>query len=201
MDEKKRIKHIKYYRTVKSRLRKFEKNHPDRDKYTAKLICDAKARLEAADAAAPMLELKADIVWSKHQGAYGYQCRAEVWVHTEKDSHHVVGPWTGGCGYDKPSTALCNALNKLPKEGRATLGRLVIEAGPEMWREYAIDATPVPRFEFGGKGLNTFTGLFKDVGRTFCPKTRFRRYLLEFSQSFLTEDYYIHIYRKDQIHV
>ena len=161
--------------------------------------------IENADRAGELKEREADITWTNRPGAMGYQCRAKVWVsYTRRDGvdgcASVLGPRTSGWGYDKASTALCEAFDKLGVDGRGALDRLVIEAGPKAWKEYAIECRTYPHFDFGGKGMSTFFGLFHQLGmkRYKDAKYAFPKFEIEYRQN-SREDYFIHVIRKDLV--
>lgn len=47
-------------------------------------------------------------------GMYGHQFIAAIWVRTPEGGHYQAsGTMTGGCGYDKPSTAVDSAIRAL----------------------------------------------------------------------------------------
>ena len=78
-----------------------------------------------------------------------------------------------------------------------TLDRFVIEHGEELWKEYAIDRTPMPHFHFDGKGMSTFTRLFKRIGCRFSDSP-VKDYLIDYTETDRGADVY-HIIRKDRI--
>ena len=80
---------------------------------------------------------------------------------------------------------------------RASLDRFVIEHGEELWKEYAIDRTPMPHFHFDGKGMSTFTRLFKRIGCRFSDSP-VKDYLIDYTETDRGADVY-HVIRKDRI--
>ena len=57
-----------------------------------------------------------EIIWSQRAGAYGFQCYCfgRVW-YGNKSCESYKTEYTGGCGYDKASSALSYFCNKLLK--------------------------------------------------------------------------------------
>ena len=183
----------------------FEKRVKEHLKACDKSEANAIRRLENADKAGRLKEIEAEVNWGSRQGAYGYQCHANVWVSYEHPEHgtassHVEGPHTNGCGYDKASTALSDAFMRLDAPGRGALDRWVIEAGAKVWAEYAIESRPYPHFEFGGKGMTTFTSLFHNLGCKHYKgdKFAFPKFEIDYRQN-RNEDYFIHVIRRDLI--
>ena len=52
------------------------------------------------------------------RGTYGYQFLACVWIHIDGDWYQASGSKTGGCGYDKVSTAIGSALRAVGIDNR-----------------------------------------------------------------------------------
>jgi len=178
----------------------FKKRYDDYLKSCDKSEKDALKRLENADKAEGVKEIEAEVTWTGRPGVMGYQCRAKVWVSCESWTSFVEGPRTNGWGYDKASTALSEAFGKLDGKGLGALDKMVIEAGPKVWAEYAIETRPFPHFEFGGKGMSTFLGMFHRLGfkRYKDTKFAFPKFEIEYRQN-SDEDYFIHVIRKDLI--
>ena len=169
-------------------------------------------RLEDADKAGKIVEINIRVDWSRSI-MYGSNPHAVAYLCYEDEKYGTnsakgEGRATG-CGYDKRSTAVGEALcfNHKKKDGygafvtrsaaRASLDRFVIEHGEELWKEYAIDRTPMPHFHFDGKGMNTFTRLFKRIGCRFSDSP-VKDYLIDYTETDRGADVY-HIIRKDRI--
>jgi hypothetical protein len=145
---------------------------------------------------------------------YGSNPHAFAYLRYEDEKHGTnmamgEGRVTG-CGYDKRSAAVSEALcfNHRKKDGYgafvtraaalASLDRFVIEHGEELWKEYAIDRTPIPHFHISGKGMSTFTRLFKRIGCRFDPDSAVKDYLIDYTETDKGTDVY-HVIRKDKI--
>lgn len=122
----------------------------------------------------------------RRRRAWGRQRVREVRVHR-------------GCGYDKRSTAVSEALSKLDNDAKAALDRLVFEGGEKVWKEYVFDKRPVPHFSFGGKGISTFTGLFPYIGCSAEGRRRyaFPKFVIECDErSDIHDSYHVYLRRK-----
>ena len=75
--------------------------------------------------------------------------------------------------------------------------RFVIEHGESLWKEYAVERTPIPHFCFGGKGMNTFTRLFRRIGCRPCGE-QIEDYLIDYDEPCRGSDVY-HVIRKSRI--
>jgi len=169
-------------------------------------------RLEAADKAGKMIEINIRVEWSRG-GMCGSNPRATAWLCYEDPKYGSntgmgIGSANGG-GYDKGSAAVYEALcfnvsKRHSFDGRlaladakASLDRFVIEHGEELWKEYAIDRTPFPHLCFAGKGMSTFTSLFRRIG---CKSygAAVGDYLIDYNESPKGADVY-HVIRKDRI--
>lgn len=170
-------------------------------------------RLEDADKAGKLVEIIIRVEWSRSR-MYGSNPHAFAYLFYENEkngTNTVMGEGRAtGCGYDKSSAAVYEALcfnhrknggcnefvNRLA--ARASLDRFVIEHGEELWKEYAIDSTPMPHFRFDGKGMSTFTGLFKRIGCKFDTDHAVKDYLIDYTETDKGADVY-HVIRKDRI--
>ncbi|MCF0232674.1 MAG: hypothetical protein HUJ63_10535 [Enterococcus sp.] len=128
------------------------------------LACRAEElkRLDAAANAASPYEIEIHVDWSRSR-TWGSTPRAEAWVRGRTASG-VMTVWHGtgtakGCGYDKLSAAIDEAL-----EGCAEIDRLVVE-NETCWRCYAVvGRVTMPHLNLSGKGLSTLRGLFQTEG-------------------------------------
>lgn len=180
-----------------------------RDKGLPRWRAKWEARLEAADEAPRLLEIDISVHWAKNR-SWGWNPHAEAWVcfaDKQYGSRSAYGEGSAsGCGYDKRSTAIDEALGMPVKKrdnaeqrsekllARSAIDRFVIEHGEELWKEYAIDRTPFPHFSFGGKGASTFTRLFRRAG---ClgrwGDAPVKDYLIDYRETDARDDVY-HIY-------
>lgn len=170
-------------------------------------------RLDAADKAGKLVEINIRVEWSRSR-MYGSNPHAFAYLCYEDEkygSNTAMGEGRAtGCGYDKRSAAVYEALcfNHKKKDGygafvtlsaaRASLDRFVIEHGEELWKEYAIDRTPMPHFHFDGKGMSTFTRLFKRIGCRFDSDSPVKDYLIDYTETDRGADVY-HVIRKDRV--
>lgn len=148
---------------IEHRLKWAQEHKP----FVEELIVKSIKRLEAADKAGVVEELKFVVNWKKSR-TWGSNPRCDLWAcisdEQGNDSCYVQSSSIGGCGYDKCSTAMQEAMDKLSGKFKAALDRLVIEHGDKLWNEYAIYKRPFPQFEIAGKGVSTFTHLFPRFG-------------------------------------
>lgn len=172
------------------------------------------ARLEAADAAGKLLEINISVNWSKSK-TWGWNPHAECWIFFEDAEYGTRSAYSegraSGCGYDKRSAAVHGAfefgISKKRDDAdrrkdlalaKASLDRFVIEHGEELWKEYAVDRSPMPHFNIGGKGMSTFTRLFRRIGCKYDSNFAVKDYLIDYSEPDKGTDMY-HIIRKDRI--
>jgi len=119
-------------------------------------------RLDAADKAGELWEISIRMDW-KRSRTWGSCPRVEAWVRTRDgdgnwDNDGMRKGYASGCGYDKSSAAICEAIGSAP-----ALDRYCIEH-PSLWHLYAVEGkTCFPHFSFGGKGVSTFEDIFKGV--------------------------------------
>ena len=172
-----------------------------------------KRRLEDADKAGKIVEINIRVEWSRSR-MYGSNPHAFAYLRYEDEKYGTntaMGEGRAtGCGYDKRSAAVYEALcfNHKKKDGygafvtcsaaRASLDRFVIEHGEVLWSEYAIDRMPMPHFHFDGKGMGTFTRLFKRIGCRFDHDSAVKDYLIDYTETDKGADVY-HVIRKDRI--
>ena len=161
-------------------------------------------RLEDADKAGKLVEINIRVEWTRSR-MYGYNPHAFAYLRYEDEEYGTMTAMgearASGCGYDKRSAAVCEALSFCRREndgGRASLDRFVIEHGENLWNVYAVDRTPIPHFSFAGKGMGTFTRLFKKIGSRFDPDSAVKDYLIDYTETEKGTDVY-HIIRKDMI--
>lgn len=172
-------------------------------------------RLEAADKAGKLVEILISINWTRSR-VWGSNPHAECRVYFEDTEYGGTrGAYSegraSGYGYDKRSAAVQEAFGfSLPKKrrlaacekdlvlARASLDRFVIEHGEELWKEYAIDKTPVPHFSISGKGMSTFVRLFRRIGYKYDANFPVKDYLIDYLETDRGSDVY-HVIRKDRV--
>jgi hypothetical protein len=117
-------------------------------------------RLERADKAGELWEISIRMDWRKSR-TWGNCPRVEARVGTRDkdgnwDNDGLRKGYASGCGYDKSSAAICEAIGSAP-----ALDRYCIEH-PSLWHLYAVEGkTCLPHFSFGGKGVSTFEAIFR----------------------------------------
>lgn len=171
-------------------------------------------RLEAADKAGKLIEINISVNWTRSR-TWGSNPHAECWLRFEDAEYGSRSSYSegraSGAGYDKRSAAVQGAFEfEVSKKrshadsrknlalARASLDRFVIEHGEELWKEYAINRTPVPHFNISGKGMSTFTRLFRRIGCKYDANFAVKDYLIDYSEPDRGSDTY-HVIRKDMI--
>lgn len=184
-----------------------EKELPEYEKYWTE-------RLEAADKAGKLIEINISVNWTRSR-TWGSNPHAECRWYFEDPEYGTRSAFSegraSGCGYDKRSAAVQQAFEFVVSKkyrhahsskdlafARASFDRFVIEHGEELWKEYAIDKTPVPHFNISGKGMSTFTGLFRRIGHKYDANFAVNDYLIDYSEPDRGYDVY-HVIRKDMI--
>ena len=79
----------------------------------------AKAAKEEPRYRRPRSTICCRVYVTNKSGMYGYQFLAAVWVVIDGQHYQASGPLTGGCGYDKISTAVDDALRALGLDSKA----------------------------------------------------------------------------------
>ena len=172
--------------------------HP---KFVKKYTAEFEKRLEAADKAKAIMEMTFSISW-KRSYTWGSNPNCDLWISVgtkdcREESFYVKSGSIGGCNYDKGSAAMQVAMDRLPPEGLAALDRFVIEAGPKLWAEYAIDEHPMPHFSIHGKGMSVFSRLFPRFGmRKYSKDKAVPGYIIDDDSRGEGYDYF-HVVRRD----
>ena len=141
-------------------------------KQIEKATAEKLEKLDAVAAADPLVDASISVTWARSR-VWGYNPTAEVWP----------GYTTGrasGCGYDKESAAVAEALNNNPAALRVLydLAEKALEAGKSAristtctgynWRGaicYGCGYSVLPYFE-GGVGVSCFWEAFRLAGYT-----------------------------------
>lgn len=101
------------------------------------------------------------ICWTKHSGAYGYQCKAIGSVFYKNNTfERYETENTGGCGYDKASTALSYFCNKLLKIVILKHDKKILNDENKHNKFYAGE----PLYYQYGVGLSSYESFFKNLG-------------------------------------
>lgn len=102
-----------------------------------------------------------EIVWTKSRGAYGYQCKciSKVW-YKNGDFKYYEGEQTGGCGYDKSSSALSYNLNEVAK---ILLLKNYNKINNNINKHYDFYACENNYFSYG-VGISSYQTMFKNMG-------------------------------------
>lgn len=171
-------------------------------------------RLEAADRAGRLVEINISVNWTKSRTG-GANPHAECWLCFEDAEYGSRSSYSegraSGCGYDKRSAAVQEAFEfgiskrrdnadrrKDLALAKASFDRFVIEQGEGLWNEYAVDRSPMPHFNIGGKGMSTFTRLFRRIGCRYDANFAVKDYLIDYSEPDRGSDVY-HVIRKDRV--
>lgn len=171
-------------------------------------------RLEAADKAGKLIEINISVSWTRSR-TWGSNPHAECWLCFEDAEYGSRSSYSegraSGCGYDKRSAAVQEAFGfGISKKrdnadsrkdlalARASFDRFVIEQGEKLWEEYAIDKSPMPHFDIRGKGMSTFTHLFRRIGCGYDANFAVKGYLIDYSEPVRGSDVY-HVIRKDRV--
>lgn len=139
-----------------------------RDKYARELKKDLQ-RVDDIANAATCTHFRLEIEWTKG-GIYGCQARANL----ATGWHYYEGKRTGGCGYDKGSTAAANVLNvapeilkKLYEQEEKRLSKRERQSRRDFIGYGCLDVYGgnyyKPRFE-GGVGLTSHITILKNCG-------------------------------------
>lgn len=192
---------------VKRRHEYLEKSLPREEKRWTE-------RLEAADRAGKLLEINISVNWTKSR-TWGSDPHAECWLCFEDAEYGSRSSYSegraSGAGYDKRSAAVQEAFEFVISKKRddadrrkdlalakASFDRFVIEQGERLWNEYAVDKSPMPHFNIGGKGMLTFTHLFRRIGCRYDANFAVKDYLIDYSEPDRGSDVY-HVIRKDRV--
>ena len=124
-------------------IREIEK---DRARYIAKL--------NAANESEKLKFIKISVNWKKSQ-TWGYNPTAETWT---TGSYYSTGK-ASGCGYDKESAAIGQALRHSP-----SLTRFLIENRAKIGNAYGLSFyAGLPQLEISGKGVNELLSIFRKL--------------------------------------
>lgn len=133
---------------------KAEKELEDRKEEVKKMYNDIK---ELKD----IKEATFEIVWSKNRGVYGYQCKCYSKIQYKNGTfNYYEGESTGGCGYDKSSSALSYNMNKTCKILLVKYGNKIIKDNDRHYNCYACENL---YFSYG-VGISSYITMFNYFG-------------------------------------
>lgn len=140
------------------------------EKENKKIIIEKEKAIEKYNKIKDLKDIKKasiEIIWSNRAGVYGYQCYAigRVWYKNGSFADYKTD-FTGGCGYDKTSTALSVFCNKLLKIVILKNDKKILNDENKHWNFYACE----PLYFQYGVGLSSYETMFKNLGY----KTNFR---------------------------
>lgn len=102
-----------------------------------------------------------EIVWSHSRGAYGYQCKCYSKIQYKNGTfNYYESESTGGCGYDKPSSALSYNMNKTCKILLIKNGAKILNDSERHYKCYACENL---YFSYG-VGINSYITMFEYFG-------------------------------------
>lgn len=117
-------------------------------------------KLEKANNAGELVGLEIVVEWHKSR-TWGMNPTADCFIIYRNEKGYIESYITkgsaSGCGYDKQSAAVNDAISETPE-----LMRFVLE-NEKIWNYYAVEKLPFPRFSFGGKGISTIESVFRDL--------------------------------------
>lgn len=130
------------------------------------------SRLNAAEKAPDVVSVEISVEWTKSR-VWGYNPQARVRVYMNGGWEEYTGA-ASGCGYDKESAAVAEALDKCPsiikmlcdKKEAAILDSATPSAGSrsnEKYIHYGAGYGAIPYFE-GGVGMSSLRGVFEACG-------------------------------------
>lgn len=127
----------------------------------------AVAKYNAIKELGDITQAQIEIIWSQRAGAYGYQCYCfgRVWYANGQYKAYETEK-TGGCGYDKASSALSYFCNKLLKIIILKHDKKIINDEEKHRKYYACE----PLYFQYGVGLASYQTMFANLGY----KTKFR---------------------------
>lgn len=133
-------------RKIRARVSKRERNEMN----------NAMMKLDAAWSAEVPQDISIHVEWVKN-GVYGLNPRATVFAGSFSSTGRA-----SGCGYDKESAAVANALNR-----NASVMKIWCEhadnGGSFPYSMYCNDDTPVPSMD-GGCGMSSVRNVFESLG-------------------------------------
>lgn len=133
---------------------KAEKELEDRKEEVKKMYNDIKELKDIKEATFEM-------VWSKNRGVYGYQCKCYSKIQYKNGTYNYYeGESTGGCGYDKPSSALSYNMNKTCKVLLVKYGNKILKDNDKHYNCYACENL---YFSYG-VGISSYITMFNYFG-------------------------------------
>ena len=135
--------------------------------YTKSLDKDLE-KIATAEQAEQPETITINVTWNRNK-IWGYNPTAEITITTAHSARTYTGH-ASGCGYDKESAAVCNALNESPEALKALYSakEKAIEAGNTSTSnaeliEYGAGYGAIPYYE-GGVGMNSIVRVLTKCG-------------------------------------
>lgn len=134
------------------------------EKENKKIIIEKEKAIEKYNKIKELKDIKKasiEIIWGNSRGAYGFQCYAtgRVW-YKNGDFEQYETSKTGGCGYDKSSTALSRFCNELLKIVILKNNKKILNDDDKHYHFYACE----PLYFQYGVGLSSYQTMFKNLG-------------------------------------
>lgn len=124
-------------------------------------------RLQTVENAGELISVNISIEWKKSY-MWGNNPNASARVHTTRGYDNFLSGSIGGCGYDKESTAVANALNQSNEILKAMylVKEADIKANNRDLLGYGSGYGILPYLE-GGVGVSCYPQIFKTIGYKF----------------------------------
>lgn len=102
------------------------------------------------------------IEWSRHRLSMGaYQTRGTIQAYYKNGTYkEYQSSWTGGCGYDKPSTTMSHLCNNLLQIIPLKHYKKILNDREKHYKYYALE----PLYFQYGVGMSSYIQLFKNLG-------------------------------------
>lgn len=134
------------------------------EKENKKIIIEKEKAIEKYNKIKELKDIKKatiEIIWSDRAGTYGYQCYATGRVWYKNGSFEMfTTEKTGGCGYDKASTALSYFCNILLKIVILKNDKKILNDDDKHYHFYACE----PLYFQYGVGLSSYETMFRNLG-------------------------------------
>lgn len=137
-------------------------------KQTEKEIAKELKHLQTVEAAGEFTSITVSVEWKKNR-TWGSNPNAEAMVEVEDQYKYFQSGSIGGCGYDKNSTAVANAVNQCNEFLKAMYIVKEKELAEVKNRDlfgYGSGYGVLPRLE-GGVGVSCYPAIFEKIGFTF----------------------------------
>lgn len=123
-------------------------------------------KIEKAKQAGDVQLIVINVEWTKSR--WGMNPKAEIDVHTtDKRVYHYQSSRVSGCGYDKESTAIAEALNKSPEVLKLLYSLKESNTDKTNDKLYGYGISGVLPYFDGGVGVSCYNKNFKSIGFDF----------------------------------